>query len=140
MVNYDVIVVGAGPAGLKAAEVLASNGKKVIVFEKNKVIGPKVCAAGITEKDLKYIPKKLIEREFDSFFVMSKNKTKIKYKCYTLERKKLGQYQLKKAKKAGAVIKTNCLVKRINRNSVIANNKEYFFLHLIIISLISFGV
>lgn len=129
--KYDVVIVGAGPAGLKAAEVLAKNKKKVLVLEKNKSIGPKVCAGGITEGDLKYIPKKLMEREFDSFFIVSKNKTRIKYKCYTLERKKLGQYQLKKAKKAGAIIKTNSFVKKIKRNSVIANDKEYFFDYLI---------
>lgn len=129
--RYEVVIIGAGPAGLKAAEILASNGKKVVVFEKNKIIGQKVCAGGITEKDLEYIPKKLVEREFDSFLMVSKSKTRIKYRCYTIEREKLGRYMFRRAKKAGAVIKTNCLVKKINSDSVIADNKEYFFDYLI---------
>jgi geranylgeranyl reductase len=131
MEKFDVVIVGAGPAGLKAAEILAKNNRKVLVLEKNKVIGPKVCAAGITEKDLTYIPKKLIERTFTSFLMVKNSKIRVKHKLYIVEREKLGQYQLKQAKKAGAVIKTNCFVKKINKNSVIVNNKEYSFNYLI---------
>lgn len=131
MQKFDVVIVGAGPAGLKAAAILAKNNKKVLVLEKNKIIGKKVCAGGITEKGLEYIPKKLIEREFNSFFIISNKKRRIKSNVYTIERGKFGQYQFQKAKKAGAIIKTGCLVKKINKNSVIADNKEYFFNYLI---------
>lgn len=41
--HYDVIIVGAGPSGLSAAKILAQNNKKVLVLEKNSIIGPKVC-------------------------------------------------------------------------------------------------
>ncbi|MBN2652013.1 MAG: NAD(P)/FAD-dependent oxidoreductase [Spirochaetales bacterium] len=37
--NYDVIVSGAGPAGLSAGFFLASKGMKVLILEKNKVAG-----------------------------------------------------------------------------------------------------
>lgn len=128
---YDIVIIGAGPAGLKAAEVLAKNNKKVLVLEKNKVIGPKVCAAGISEKCLEYIPKKLINRKFDSFLITLNGKIRIKNNVYTIERKNLGQYQFEAAKKAGAIIKTGCFVEKVNSNSVIANKKEYFFNYLI---------
>ena len=36
---YDVIVVGAGVAGLGAAGILARAGKKVLVLEKNSTRG-----------------------------------------------------------------------------------------------------
>tara|TARA_Y100000310_G_C20646460_1_gene796921 strand:- start:93 stop:1109 length:1017 start_codon:yes stop_codon:yes gene_type:complete len=134
MEKFDIIIVGAGPAGLKAAEILAKNKKKVLVLEKNKIIGPKVCAAGITEKDIEHIPKELIEREFQTAIFKNHKKKiriKLKEKLYTIERKTLGQYQAKEAKKAGAIIKTNSFVKKIKNNSVTTNNKEYSFDYLI---------
>jgi geranylgeranyl reductase len=130
MAKYDVVIVGAGPAGLKAAELLAKNNKKVLVLEKNKVVGPKVCAAGITTKDLKYIPKDILERKFDSVVFVSKKRKKVKHLLFTTKRETLGKYQLKIAKKAGAIIKTNSLVKKIKKNSIIAD-KEYYFDYLI---------
>ena len=36
---YDVIVIGAGPAGITAAEVLLKRGHNVTIFEKNSKIG-----------------------------------------------------------------------------------------------------
>lgn len=41
----NVVVIGAGPAGLEAARVAAIKGHKVILFEKEKVIGGQLSAA-----------------------------------------------------------------------------------------------
>ncbi|MBD3164594.1 FAD-dependent oxidoreductase [Candidatus Woesearchaeota archaeon] len=129
MEKFDVVIVGAGPAGLKAAEVLAKNKKKVIVLEKNKVIGPKVCAAGITEKDLKYIPKRLIERFFNSFLV--NNKLRIKYNLFTIEREKLGRYQLRQARQSGAKILKDTFVREISQKYVETSKGRFYFNYLI---------
>ncbi|MFH1838077.1 MAG: NAD(P)/FAD-dependent oxidoreductase [Candidatus Kuenenbacteria bacterium] len=48
--EYDVIIIGAGPAGLSCAIELQSSEKTVLILEKNKKIGPKVCAGGLTTK------------------------------------------------------------------------------------------
>lgn len=48
--RVDVVVVGAGPAGLRAAQVLAEAGREVLVVERHAQIGPKTCAGGLTPK------------------------------------------------------------------------------------------
>ncbi|MDI6631695.1 MAG: FAD-dependent oxidoreductase [Bacillota bacterium] len=49
---YDVIVVGAGPAGCIAAKELARNGLKVLLLESKKIPRHKPCAGGLTRKTL----------------------------------------------------------------------------------------
>lgn len=50
--SVDTVVVGAGPAGLRAAQVLAEGGREVVVLEKNSEVGPKTCAGGLTLKSV----------------------------------------------------------------------------------------
>lgn len=45
----DVIVVGAGPAGLVASRELARRGVKVLIIEQNNYLG-KGCSAGSVRK------------------------------------------------------------------------------------------
>jgi geranylgeranyl reductase len=47
------LIVGAGPAGLRAAQVLAEAGRDVLVLEKRAEIGPKTCAGGLTVKTMR---------------------------------------------------------------------------------------
>ena len=44
--RYDVIIIGAGAAGLSAAGVLVSRGKRVVVFDIGKTPGRKIVASG----------------------------------------------------------------------------------------------
>ena len=46
--RVDVIIIGAGPAGLACARALAGSSLRVLLLEKNRTIGPKVCAGGLT--------------------------------------------------------------------------------------------
>jgi geranylgeranyl reductase len=46
--SVEHVVVGAGPAGLRAAQVLAERGREVLVLERNVEVGPKTCAGGLT--------------------------------------------------------------------------------------------
>ncbi len=50
MEAIENVVVGAGPAGLRAAQVLAEAGRDALVVERNERIGPKTCAGGLTAK------------------------------------------------------------------------------------------
>lgn len=46
MEDYQIIIIGAGPAGLMAAQILAEKGFKVHVYEQNKAAARKFLVAG----------------------------------------------------------------------------------------------
>ena len=118
MEEYDVIVVGAGPAGSIAAKTLAENGASVLVIERKQEIGPpKRCAEGLTDKTLNklgipphpaWAPNKIY-----GAYIYSPKGTKIELRLegetgYVLERKIFEKYLAAKAINAGAkyMIKT----------------------------------
>ena len=56
MTQFDVLIVGAGPAGSFAAELLAQKGKQVALFDGRPPGEPKACGGGVTAKALKAWP------------------------------------------------------------------------------------
>src|SRR5206468_11321784 len=56
MVRFDVLIVGAGPAGSFAAELLACGGARVALFDGRPPGEPKACGGGVTSKALKAWP------------------------------------------------------------------------------------
>jgi geranylgeranyl reductase family protein len=53
--SYDVVVIGAGPAGATLAYELAKKGIGVLVLEKEKLPRHKCCAGGVTSKAAKLL-------------------------------------------------------------------------------------
>jgi flavin-dependent dehydrogenase len=54
--GFDVLIVGAGPAGSFAAELLANGGARVALFDGRPEGEPKACGGGVTAKALKAWP------------------------------------------------------------------------------------
>lgn len=136
--KYDVVIVGAGPAGLAAAKYLAENDKSVLVLEKNRVVGDKLCAGGLTKKDFEAInpPSYLIERKFNLVdFYIDKRLLKIEMDdcfAWTVNRKKLGEWQLQETEKAGAEVLLNTKVSKIEKDFILTDeNKRIFYDYLI---------
>lgn len=48
--DYDVVIVGAGPGGLSCARHLSGSGLRVLVLEKNASPGRKICSGEISSK------------------------------------------------------------------------------------------
>src|SRR6186997_2360059 len=59
MESFDVLIVGAGPAGSFAAELLAKGGVRVALFDGRPPGEPKACGGGVTAKALKAWPQLL---------------------------------------------------------------------------------
>lgn len=59
MTHFDLLIVGAGPAGSFAAELLASGGASVALFDGRPEGEPKACGGGVTAKALKAWPQLL---------------------------------------------------------------------------------
>ena len=131
MEKHEVVIVGAGPAGLKAAELLGK-AKNVLVIEKEKEakIGDKPCAGGLFPHAMKYFPDELYEKVINSvtfhmgdkeFEVSSGNPVMV-----LISRPDIGQYQLKLAKEGGAGIMAETPVKGLDRekNEIILKDGE----------------
>ena len=56
MEMYDVLIVGAGPAGTLAGYYLAQSGLKVLILEKARFPRRKVCGGALTQKALDELP------------------------------------------------------------------------------------
>ena len=127
MEKTDILIVGAGPAGLKAAEILASKNKQVLVLEKNRIIGDKVCAGVISRNCLrKELPISLVERRFNECLIHSPlQNTRLHLDepiLATVNRKRLGTWMAKQAVQNGTEITRNTTVVEIKKDSVIDEN------------------
>jgi geranylgeranyl reductase family protein len=59
MERFDLVIIGAGPAGSFAAELLAKGGASVALFDGRPEGEPKACGGGVTAKALKAWPQLL---------------------------------------------------------------------------------
>lgn len=127
--QYDVVIVGAGPAGLACAGIAAGGGLKVLVLERKPCPGPKVCAGGITWSGLiNRVPGCLEERRFTRQYI----RTPLQ-KVYisaanpiiaTVNRENLGRYMADKAVSVGATVLCPAVVRSIGENWVRYSGRE----------------
>jgi digeranylgeranylglycerophospholipid reductase len=115
--SYDVLVIGAGPAGSIAAKTAAEKGLDVLLIEKRQEIGDPVrCAEGVSKQYLKKhveIDKKWICADLKGSRIYAPDGTKIEMAeeiaggevGYVLERKIFDRALAENAAKAGAEVR-----------------------------------
>ena len=114
--DFDVIIVGGGPAGLSAANRAAQLGCKVAVFEKSKEIGYPIHTSGgswIDELQKIGVPAKFMHPIKYGEFVGDKSKAVFKYETSPsciLDVRGYYQYLAEQASLAGAEIFVNAKV------------------------------
>jgi digeranylgeranylglycerophospholipid reductase len=137
--DYDIVVVGAGPAGLEAGKVIAESGLKVLVLDKKQEIGcPKRCAEGLGKgwfKRLEIEPREsFCVQSIHGAQLYSPNGTSIKMKNdepqgWVLERKVFEKEMAIEAVKKGAKILMKHFVKNVERTDegvklIVEENEE----------------
>jgi len=138
MKKYDVVIVGAGPGGLRCAEILGQSKKKVLLVDRKKVIGPKVCAGGITNSNIQHfvLPPSILDHSYNKIKVYVGSKFKyLEQKepfVHTVDRKNLGQYQLSRLDKKYVTVMKNTIISGIFENYVQSSSGEkYYFDYLV---------
>jgi geranylgeranyl reductase family protein len=113
--HYDVIVVGAGPAGSAAATALARAGCSVLVLEKSKHPRHKSCGGGLSARLLPFLDpdvKEVIEQTvYHISFRLKKKEVTFSSTApvaYLARRPRFDAYLADKAAAAGAVIREEC--------------------------------
>jgi geranylgeranyl reductase family protein len=118
--DYDVVVIGAGPSGLRTAQLIAQKKFNVLVLEEHEEVGkPLKCAGLVSWRLLELLPnlpneiivntvnKAKFFSSFGSSFVLESKKP-----VYVIDRPKLDKFLANEAKKSGAEIKTSTQFKK----------------------------
>ncbi len=123
MLETDILVIGAGPAGSMAAKPAALNGAEVLLIDRKSEIGaPKRCAEGVSKDGLKRLDvtpdPRWIASEINKVRLVSPNgtdvlldeeKVKLSEVGYVLERKVFDKHLAMDAARAGAQIMVKTL-------------------------------
>ncbi|MBU0586059.1 NAD(P)/FAD-dependent oxidoreductase [Candidatus Micrarchaeota archaeon] len=112
--DYDVIIIGAGPAGTTMARILAGEGRDVLVVDKRKDIGSPVrCGEGLGEREVVAqdldLPKEVISTDILGAKVVAPNGKSIVWKDknttgWVLERKMFDKWLAELAVHKGAEV------------------------------------
>ncbi|WP_157209482.1 NAD(P)/FAD-dependent oxidoreductase [Methanosarcina barkeri] len=137
MKKYDVVIIGAGPAGSYAAYMLAKSKINVLVIDKYSFPRYKPCAGGLTakafnsfdfpiSKEVKYSTNSIVTSYKNQIFHnISGNKTLVKM----IERKEFDDFLIKKAVDSGATFLDGMKVTEItweNAEFSIKTDSEFF--------------
>jgi len=122
--SYDVIIVGAGPAGTTAARFAAIGGAKVLVLEKDREVGvPVRCGEAVDHEGIvQFIQpdKKFVAAEIHNFKLVAPNgkvvQPNIEGIGYVLDRKVFDYELARIAADEGAEIVTKAYVDGLTRN------------------------
>lgn len=141
METVEHVVVGAGPGGLRAAQVLAEAGREVLVLEKQPRVGPKTCAGGLTPKAVRELSRlglpadAGLERIGHVAFTGGTPRTLdiAASVVRTIPRSELGRLQLEWTCRAGAEVRSGAPVTHIDlaAHTVASGGRTIGYRHLI---------
>jgi flavin-dependent dehydrogenase len=122
METVEHLIVGAGPAGLRAGQVIAEAGREAVVVDKRVEIGPKTCAGGLTPKTVAILrglglPEGAGLARIGRIAFASEHPVTLDpdtTTIVTLSRRELGRYQAGWTRAAGAEVRAGCPVRELD--------------------------
>ena len=131
LIETDILVIGAGPAGSSTAKHAALNGADVILMDKKSEIGaPKRCAEGVSKEGLSKLGiepnSRWVTKELSGVRLISPNGTdvwmredqvKLPEAGYILERKVFDKFMAMDAARAGATIMIKTLARGMRKDN-----------------------
>lgn len=144
--NYDVVIIGAGPGGVAAAHNLINNNISCILVDKQKFPRNKLCAGGITYKAFELMKTLKLYNEFNirnsivsegaSLYLEYEHIADIKAKglTYLVDRFEFDDYLVEEYKKKGGTFLEGVGVKNIDTTEnliTLSNNEEIKFKYVI---------
>ncbi|MGW8317122.1 MAG: FAD-dependent oxidoreductase [Bacteroidales bacterium] len=130
MQQYDVIIIGGGPAGLQCALELSRSDLKILLLEKATDFGDKLCAGGLTAKDLQLLslPQHLLQQSVSHASLYSRKRVAHSRSrtpfLYTVNRMELGRWQRSLLKGSHVEIRTGSQVTAIDHGKVVLRSGE----------------
>ena len=120
-VRYDVLVVGAGPAGSSAAIHLARAGARVLLVDRATFPRDKPCGGGLTGRALRHAPvdvTPVVEHDVDRFVVRARYRARIVRRAGSTvirmtQRSRLDAHLVERAAYAGADFRDDVRVEEL---------------------------
>jgi digeranylgeranylglycerophospholipid reductase len=140
--EYDVVIVGAGPAGSLTAQYAARAGLSVAIIERRKKVGePVQCGEFVSDpseteamftkcgdlEDMFDIPKSVISKHTYDIIVHSPKETiySVPFKGFSVERKDFDKFLAERAVKEGAKIFTSTHARGLEGNVLQTTDGEF---------------
>ena len=144
--NYDVVIIGAGPSGIAAGHNIINNKLSCCIIDKQVFPRNKLCAGGVTQKTFELLKSLNLGQEFKgentiisksvSIYLKDKYITDIECKgnTYLVDRFEFDEYLVRAYEKKGGKLLENTKIKNIDtENNIITlyDNQNIKFKYII---------
>ena len=134
--RFDVIIIGAGPAGLACAQALAGSSLRVLLVEKNEAVGPKICAGALTRAAVDFGIPEDQARTFHSQMVHVNERTPLQIvltrPLKMVDRSALARHHMRNIEQASNIERvTGTRVTGVASGSIATDRGDFTYRHLV---------
>ncbi|MDD3341767.1 MAG: NAD(P)/FAD-dependent oxidoreductase [Bacilli bacterium] len=140
MKEFDVIIIGAGPAGIACAKILSQEKINYCIIDKDTFPRKKLCGGALTKKSIELLEDlninidKIIKTKFNNVVIDTKNKSYIlnySKKISMVDRTEFDNYNLDIIKKDNKNIFEDEKVIGIEENILITSKNKYKYKYVV---------